>query len=81
MLGIVSYSRYRSWGVLALFSPRLPPSGAIRAPPFPSQRTSWQATHCKKKRKQNKTKEKLGEEIILFENVLSKFRYNKETDI
>ena len=72
MLGIVSYSRYRSCGVLGLFSPRPPLPGAIRAPPFPSQRACWQATHCKKN--ENKGKEKLGEEIILYENVLRNFR-------
>ena len=59
------------------FSPRLPPPETIIAPPLPSQRACWQATHGKKKKnktKQNKRQEKLEEEIILYENVLRNFR-------
>ena len=71
---IVFNSRYWLWGVLVSFSTRPPPPEAIIAPPLPSQRACWQATHCKKKTKQNKRQEKLEEEIILYENVFRKFR-------
>ena len=37
MLGIVSYSRYRSWGVLGSFSSRPPPPETISAPPVPTE--------------------------------------------
>ena len=63
MLGIVSYSRYKSWGFLGSFSPHPPSPETIRAPPAPRELAGWLSIHCKKQ-----NKEKLGE-VILKENV------------
>ena len=54
MLGIVSYSRYKSWGVRGSFSPHPPPPETIRAPPAPRELAGRLPIYCKKT-KQGKT--------------------------